>query len=189
MTDERARFAETMGRLDPARLVFVDESGVCVGERTAYGYARRGRRCVEHAPYRKGRRLSLIGWMAAPCGEVVGIEGSVTAARFEQFVTESLVPCLEAGDVVVLDNARIHSKKAVAQIEATGASVVWLPRYSPEYNAIEFLWSKVKGALRRARLDTWEALLAGLSSSVAAVRASDREGWIRHCGYHTPAHA
>lgn len=176
-----------MGTLDPARLVFVDESGVCVGERTKYGYAPRGQRCVEHAPYRKGRRTSLVGWLASTCGEVVTLAGSVTAERFERFVCESLVPCLEAGDVVVMDNARIHSQKAVAMVEAAGASVLWLPRYSPEYNAIEMMWSKVKGSIRRARADTAEALEQALVAAVEAVTCEDAEGWMRHCGYHIPS--
>ncbi len=127
--------------------------------------------------------MNLLGWMSSRRGSVVGVEGSVTAAVFERFVAESLAPSLEPGAVVVWDNARIHSRSAVALVEAAGARVLAQPPYSPDLNAIEMLWSKVKAGLRRTAADTWEALYAALPVAVRAVTPSDAEGWIRHSGY------
>lgn len=186
MSAERAAYADAMRALDGSRLVFVDESGVVQGMRLGYGYAPRGQRCAENAPYRKGRRTSLLGWMGATCGEVVPVEGSVTAAVFEAFVCGSLAPCLEPGDVVIWDNARIHSAEAVRLVEASGARVLPLPRYSPEYNAIEHFWSKVKHFVRRARADTTDALTTALAAAVALVTPGNARAWIRHCGYCLP---
>lgn len=180
---ERTVFAEQVERLDAARLVFVDESGVVQGMRLAYGYAPRGERCVENAPFRVGKRQSLIGYMAAVGGEIVHFEGSVTAEIFEQFVQEHLVPSLEAGDIVIWDNARIHSEEAVRLVEAAGAQVLPLPRYSPEYNAIELLWSKLKHYVRKLCADTAEALKQALEAAAAWLRAEDARAWIEHCGY------
>lgn len=180
---ERGLYAEEMKRFDAARLVFVDESGFVCGMRLAYGYAPRGKRCVENAPFRVGKRQSLIGWMAACGGEVVPLEGSVSATVFERFVRQHLVPSLEVGDLVIWDNARIHSLEAVRLVEAAGARVVPLPRYSPEYNAIEMLWSKLKHYVRKLRADTVEALRAALEAAAAFVRADDARAWIEHCGY------
>ena len=180
---ERAAFALLIKALDARRLVFVDESGVTRGMRLAYGYARRGERCYENAPFRVGKRRSLIGWMAATGGEIVHFEGTVTASVFEYFVREHLVPCLEAGDLVIWDNARIHSDEAVRLVESAGASVVALPRYSPEYNAIEHLWSKLKHYVRKMKADTVEALKQALVAAAAYLRAADGRAWIEHCGY------
>ena len=172
-----------MSHLDGKKLVFVDESGCRPGQRLAYGYARRGQRCVESAPLRPQGRLNLLGWLGASCGEAVLVEDKVTGAVFEHFVEQYLAPSLEPGDIVVWDNARIHTARAVALVEATGACVLTLPRYSPEYNAIEHLWSKLKHYLRKARADTVETLKQALYAAMETVTALDAVGWIRHCGY------
>jgi transposase len=179
----RQAFAAEVARIPAERLVFIDESGVVQGMRSAYGFAPRGQRCVESVPFRQGRRVSLLGWMGAASGGVEAHLGSVTAAVFEAFVAGSVVPALRPGDVVVWDNARIHSPRAVALVAAAGARVLAQPPYSPEYNAIELLWSKVKGLVRQSLADTWEALLAALEQAVPAVTVADARGWIRHCGY------
>lgn len=70
-----------------------------------------------------------------------------------------------------------------ALIEARGAELVWQPRYSPEFNAVEELWSKVKHLVRRARADTAAALREALAAAVAALTCEDAEGWLRHAGY------
>lgn len=172
-----------MPTLEGQKLVFVDESGYRPGQRLAYGYAPRGQRCVETAPLRPKGRLNMLGWMAASCGEVVTVEEKVTGAIFERFVAEHLVPSLEVGDIVIWDNAKIHTQRAVALVEAAGATVLPLPRYSPEFNAIEHLWSKVKHSIRKARADTVATLKEALYAAMETVTASDAEGWIRHCGY------
>ncbi len=183
VTARREAFVAGVGALDGRCLVFVDESGVRQGMRSAYGYAPRGARCVETAPFRVGRRVNLLGWMGAGHGEVVGYDGAVTAAVFERFVAEALVPRLEPGAVVVWDNARIHSARAVALVEAAGGRVEPQPPYSPDLNAIEMLWSKVKHGVRRAQADTAEALRSALERAVGAVTARDARHWIEHCGY------
>ena len=179
----REAFLAEVAAIPAERLVFVDESGIEIAARSAYGFAPVGERCVEVAPFRVGKRVNLLGWMAATCGSVRTHEGPVNAPRFEAFVAESLVPCLERGDVVIWDNARIHSPAAVALVEAAGARVLAQPPYSPDVNAIEMLWSTVKALVRQKRADAREQLLAALDEAVSAVTLSDASGWIRHCGY------
>lgn len=169
--------------MEAARLIFVDESGLWQGERLAYGYAPRGERCTDYAPYRVGRRTSLVGFVGLRGGAVARLSGTVTAQRFEAFVREALVPVLRSGDVVIWDGARIHSAAAVALVEQAGARVVVQPPYSPEFNAIEHLWSKIKHLVRRARADTAEALASALSAALKAITEQDVRGWIEHCGY------
>ena len=180
---KRGAFLAEVASIPAERLVFVDESGIQIGTRSAYGFAPIGERCVEVAPFRVGKRVNLIGWMAATCGSVRALEGSVKAPHFEAFVAESLAPCLEPGDVVVWDNARIHSPAAIALVEAAGARVLAQPPYSPDLNAIEMLWSKVKALVRPKLADARDALLDALDEAVASVTPSDAAGWIAHCGY------
>jgi hypothetical protein len=135
--------------VDGARVVCVevcvDESGVLAGMRSSYGYAPGGARCVEHAPYRKGRRTSLIGWVRAGKpggpggrGKVVGVEGSVdrrgeeVRALFAWFIRDHLAPYLRPGDVVVWDHHAIHRGEEVRRlIEARGTSMhALVPRHS-----------------------------------------------------------
>lgn len=186
MVAEREAFRQRQPSLDASRLVFVDESGVRQGMRTAYGYAPRGRRCFEAAPFRIGRRLGLIGWIGARGAEVVPVTGSVTAEVFERFVEHYLAPALRPGDVVIWDNARVHSAEAVRLVEEAGATVLAQPRYSPEVNAAEPMWSKVKGFVKRMRADTAEALEEALAAGMATLTRDDAWGWIRHCGYGPP---
>ena len=135
---ERVAFAAEMTTLDASKLVFVDESGIRQGERVGYGYAFKGERCYETALLGTGRRRNLLGWMRQGCGQVASWTGqNVTGDLFERFVRIVLVPNLRKGDVVIWDNARVHTPEAVALVEAVGARVLPLPRYSPEFNPIE----------------------------------------------------
>lgn len=183
VVERREAFLAEVKDIPADRLVFIDESGVHRGMRLGYGYAPCGERCVETAPFRVGRRLNLLGWMRQSGGGVIGVEGSVKAVTFERFVAESLVPSLKPGDVVIWDNAKIHGPGSVALIEAVGARVLAQPQYSPDLNAIEMLWSKVKLLVRQALADSYDELVSALTDAVSSVCVSDAEGWIRHCGY------
>ena len=179
----REAFLAEVAAIPAERLVFIDESGAVLGMRSAYGYAPRGERCVEVVPFRIGQRINLLGWMSADGGSVRAHEGSVTAEVFERFVAESVVPSLRPGDVVVWDNARIHRPEAAALIETVGARVLAQPPYSPDLNAIEEMWSKVKAIVKQKLADTRDGLLSALDEAVSAVTLSDAAGWIEHCGY------
>ena len=111
--------------------------------------------------------------MAATCGSIRAHEGWAKTPTFEAFVPESLAPCLEPGDVVVWDNARIHSPAAVALIEAVGARVLAQPPYSPDLNVIEPPWSKVKGLVRQKLADALDTQLSALDEAVLAITPTD----------------
>jgi transposase len=111
-------------------------------------------------------------------------EGGTTREAFARFVNEALVPSLHPGDVVVMDNLRAHHSDGIASaIEAVGASVLYLPSYSPELNPIEMTWSKLKGLLRRAEARTLRTLAAALSISSNEISQTDLAGWFGHSGY------
>lgn len=185
VVEERHAFLDWLEHVDARRIKAVDESGVVQGMRLAYGYAPRGEPLVAQAPFRTGKRLSLLGWLAFDgSGAVVMHEGSVKRWHFRGFVRTHLLPSLKPGDIVLWDNARIHeAADLVEQIEARGAAVKPLPRYSPELNPIELLWSKLKHWIRKACADTAEALVKAVETATARVCASDAQGWFRHCGF------
>ncbi len=112
------------------------------------------------------------------------VDGATTSEVFRAYVEHILTPTLRPGDVVVLDNLSPHKDKAaLALIEQAGAEVRFLPPYSPDFNPIEKMWSKVKALLRSAKARTDEALLAAIGAALARVTAQDAEGWFASCGY------
>ena len=103
---------------------------------------------------------------------------------FLAYVEQQLCPKLKPGDIVVMDNLSSHKVKGVREaIEAVGASVRYLPPYSPDFNPIEKLWSKLKESIRRACTDTRELFDAAVARAMDAITQSDLLGWFRHCGY------
>lgn len=183
---ERDAYLKWMQQADVTRLVMIDESGLSLGMRLGYGYARRGKRAFDRAPVRRGERLNLIGWIDY-FGNGIAVKhwGSVNRVVFRCFVEHHLAPELEAGDIVVWDNARIHDDpELVRLIEARGATVKRLPRYSPDFNPIEMLWSKLKHYIKKRRPDTREGLVEALEEAGKQVRGDDAAGWFQHCGFH-----
>lgn len=115
---------------------------------------------------------------------LMAYEGGTTKQAFVRFVTEALAPSLERGDIVVMDNLNAHYAPGVREaVEVVGASVLYLPPYSPELNPIEHTWSKLKALLRRLEARTLRTLAAALGVSAARISRSDLAGWFRNCGY------
>lgn len=189
VVEERAAHAayldERRSRPAAGRCFFVDESGIAPGLRVHFGWARRGQRCVDYAPYRAPGRRSLVGWTTTKgAGQVLVVEGSIKRATFAELMRRYLVPRLRVGDTVVWDNHTIHADQTLrAEIEAKGAHVRALPRYSPDLNPAEMLWAKLKASLRRAFADTAEQVQMALGEAVSQVDAAEVAAWARHCGF------
>jgi len=112
------------------------------------------------------------------------IEGATNAEVFQAYVREVLVPSLQSGDIVVMDNLSAHkNERTIKLLEQAGAQVRFLPAYSPDLNPIEMMWSKVKALLRKAEARTHPDLLNAIASALAAVTAQDARNWFAHCGY------
>jgi transposase len=150
-----------------------------------YSRAKVGKRAFGKAPRAKGVNLTVVGAIALDglrC--MMAYENGTTNQVFLKFVAEALVPSLYRGDIVVMDNLKSHYAFGVREaIEAVGATVLYLPPYSPELNPIEHTWSKIKSMLRRAEARTLRALAGALSVCTAAISRSDLFGWFTHCGY------
>lgn len=112
------------------------------------------------------------------------IEGATDTAVFQAYVREILGPSLRPGDIVVMDNLGAHkNEQTLALLAAAGATVRFLPAYSPDLNPIEMMWSKVKTLLRTAEARTAEELQRAIASALRQVRAQDAVGWFAACGY------
>jgi len=119
----------------------------------------------------------------------MSFEGPMNGAVFKVFVEQVLGPTLVEGDVVVMDNLPAHKVMGIEQaIESRGATLVYLPPYSPDFSPIEQCWSKVKTWLRKAKARDRETLDKAIVDALGEVTASDAEGWFQHCGYaiHAP---
>ena len=112
------------------------------------------------------------------------IEGATNTEVFHAYVREILVPTLQPGDIVVMDNLGAHKNERTLELIALAkAEVRFLPAYSPDLNPIEMMWSKLKALLRKAQARNHPDLLAAIASALAAVTPQDDLGWFVHCGY------
>jgi transposase len=163
----------------------VDETGLNTAMTRLRSRARFGARAFGKVPKGKHVNLTVVGAIALDgVRALMAFEGGTTRDAFLRFVNDALVPSLRPGDVVVMDNLRSHYTDGVQRsIEAAGASVLYLPPYSPELNPIEQAWSKLKALLRYIEARTLGALAAALPRYRCAVRLSELAGWFRHSGY------
>jgi len=112
------------------------------------------------------------------------IEGATNSEVFYQYVQKILLPTLNRGDIVVMDNLSAHkSSKTRILIESVGAKIQFLPAYSPDLNPIELMWSKVKNLLRKAEARTPEDLISAVKDSLKKISAENAINWFAHCGY------
>lgn len=147
--------------------------------------ARLGQRAFGQAPRNHRVNLTVIGAIALDGPRtMMAYEGGTTRDAFLHFVETGLVASLRAGDVVVMDNLRAHYTDGVKQaIEAAGATILYLPPYSPELNPIEMAWSKFKAFLRKVEARTLRTLAGAVSCFQELIQPSDLQGWFRHSGY------
>ena len=176
-----------MAGVDPADLVFLDETATPTTLTPLWARAPRGQRAVGRVP--RGRRTHL-SWLAAltpvGIGPSVVVEGAIDRDAFDAFVAQVLAPRLRPGQVVVLDNLAVHkSARARDLVEAAGCRLVFLPTYSPDFNPIELAFAKAKAALRRAEARSVAAVVDAVGAALAPVTAADARAFYRHAGYPT----
>ena len=170
---------------DVARLVFIDESAAKTNMTRLYGRAKGGQRVMDKAPAGHWCTTTMISSIrsdgATAC---MVVDGATNQEVFRAYVEQILLPTLRTGDIVILDNLSAHKDaQSIARIEAIGARVLFLPPYSPDFNPIEKMWSKIKAILRRIKARSREALIQAIAVALDAVTAQDAQGWFKSCGY------
>lgn len=169
------------------RLVFVDESGANTKMTRLYGRSPVGQRLLARVPHGHYLTRTLIAGvrLRGPCAPWL-FEGAMDGEMFLAWVRQGLVPTLQPEDVVILDNLATHKVAGVRHaIEAAGARLLYLPPYSPDFNPIENLWSKVKHVLRRLSPRTADELLQAVALAFAAISTADCHGFFLHAKYAT----
>lgn len=181
----RRVWRELAALVDPSAWVFLDETGSHLGYTPTHARAPRGQRAHAAAPANRGENRTVLASLSlAGLGPMMRFDGPMTTARFEGYIRFVLAPTLKPGQIVVADNLRAHhSERARRAIEARGAFLWHLPPYSPDFNPIEAVFSKVKASLRRAQARTDDALRDATWAAFATVTTADIAGWFAHCGY------
>ena len=171
--------------MDPAKLVFIDESAAKTNLTRLRGRAPRGERLLARCPQGHWRTTTMISSVRLDGSTAcMTIEGATDTEVFQAYVREVLCPALRPGDIVVMDNLSPHkNERTIALIEAVGATARFLPPYSPDLNPIEMMWSKVKALLRAAEARTHPDLIAAIGQALCAVTSQDAVNWFAACGY------
>jgi transposase len=167
------------------RLVFLDESGINTAMTRLYGRGPTDERVVDYAPDARFEQTSILSSFRTN-GDMVPLvyKGALTGELFVAYVKQFLAPTLREGDVVIMDNLTSHKVKGVIDpILAAGASVVYLPPYSPDLNPIEMMWSKVKAYLRKVKARTDDLLNTAIADALELVSPSDILAWFNEVGY------
>jgi transposase len=183
--ERRDRWHDDLADIPVANLVFIDESAATTDMQRRRGRSPRGQRCVASGPAGHWKVATLVGAVRAD-GPVAcsTLDGPVDTAVFVAWLREDLAPRLKPGDVVVMDNLSAHKSPEVAEVlKEVGVPTLYLPPYSPDFNPIEPMWSKVKEALRSAAARTLETLGAAVAVAIAAVTPADCRGFFKNSGY------
>lgn len=185
MLSAREAWFEGQLDLDPATLVFVDETGASTKMARLNGRAPKGERLRMSVPHGHWKTTTFVGGlqltgMAAP----LVIDGPMTGAWFETWVTQALAPTLRPGDVVILDNLPAHKGAgARAAIEAVGARLLFLPPYSPDFNPIENAFAKLKAMLRKAAARTIDELWRAIGQAIDLFTPGECANYFAAAGY------
>ena len=182
---KRKCWVATLAQIDANRLVFLDESGINTDMTRRYGRSKGKRRVVDSAPLNTPKTTTLLSCIRLDGTTVPMVfQGALNKERFLEYLRDYLVPKLRAGDIVVMDNLGSHKVTGVADlIRSAGAEPMYLPPYSPDYNPIEKMWSKLKAYFRKLKLRSVELLCAAVPDAFALVTHSDSFGWFSAAGY------
>jgi transposase len=194
----RQAWFDSQTDLDPARLVFIDETWASTNMARTHGRCPRGEQLRMAVPHGHWKTTTLVAGLGAR-GVVAPwvLDGPINGRRhchsdqwrsngstFETYVRKVLVPELSRGDVVVMDNLSSHKRPQVhAAIEAAGARVLYLPPYSPDFNPIEKAFAKLKALLRKAAERTVEGLWRAIGRMVDLITPAEARNYFESCGY------
>ena len=185
MAQRRARWKLHQGRLDPKRLVFIDETWAKTNMTRRHGRCARGSRLVAKVPHGRWHTLTFLAALrcdriAAPCV----IDGPINGTSFRAYIEQFLVPTLGVGDIVIMDNLGSHKGAAVRKaVRSAGAKLFFLPPYSPDLNPIEQVFAKLKTLLRKADPRSIEATWKQIGTLLDRFTAQECANYLTNAGY------
>jgi transposase len=185
VAEARLAWREDQPRIHADRLVFIDETGTATNMARRYGRCRRGERLNAKLPHGHWKTTTFVaglrvGGITAPCV----IDRPMNGLTFRAYVEQFLAPTLKPGDIVVMDNLAAHKVEGVQEaIEAAGATLRYLPPYSPDLNPIEQVFAKLKALLRKAAERSVEALCDRIGDLLGAFSPKECANYFRNAGY------
>jgi transposase len=182
-------------RLDPKKLVFIDETSVVTSITRVYGRAPRSERLVQkvlHGNWKTTTFIAALRYDGVTAPFV--LEGAMNGEMFRAYVEQILAPTLKKGEILFLDNAPIHKVAGVREaVERRGAKLVYLPAYSPDFNPIEQMFSKLKSVLRKIAAYTLKGaaysmtnLCKTIATCIDEISRAECGAYLAHSGYGQP---
>lgn len=173
------------GRLDPSRLVFIDETWTKTNMAPLRGWAPRGERLKAKVPFGHWKTMTFLAALRHDRIDAPWLlDGPINAQRFQVYVEEVLVPTLSPGDIVIMDNLGSHKGTAIRRaIRSVGAKLFLLPKYSPDLNPIEQVFAKLKHLLRKAAARSLDAVVAAIGSLLDEYAPAEYLNYFRNSGY------
>lgn len=174
--------------MNAAQLVFIDETWAATNMTRQRGRCARGERLVAAVPHGHWKTSTFVGALrvtgfTAP----LVLDGAMNGEAFRAYIEQMLVPTLTAGDVVIMDNLASHKVAGIREaIEACGASLLYLPPYSPDLNPIEQSFSKLKQLIRKAAARTREALWNAIGTLLSRFSPDECANYFANAGYVLP---
>ena len=149
------------------------------------GRSAKGQRLHAHAPQGHWQTTTMIGALRLDGSTAcMTIEGATDTEVFRSYIQQVLAPTLRPGDIVVMDNLSPHKSQPTLELMARAeVQVLFLPAYSPDFNPIEKMWSKLKAYLRKTQARTREKLEEAIAAGLQTVTAQDARNWFASCGY------
>lgn len=181
----RATWKAQQQTIDPAKLVFIDETGTSTNMARRYGRAKRGKRVIGRIPWGHWKTVTFVGALrqerfTAP----FVIDKPMNGLIFLEYVRQCLAPTLGQGDIVVMDNLSAHKPEEIREaIEDAGAELRYLPPYSPDLNPIENSFATVKAYLRKYKERTVPALYDRIGKAIDRISATECINYFQHAGY------
>ena len=185
MAEARIAWKSRQKTLDPAKLVFIDETGTSTNMARRYGRGKRGKRVIGRIPWGHWKTVTFVGGLrngrfTAP----FVIDKPMNGAIFLEYVRQCLVPTLTQGDIVVMDNLPAHKPEEIRKIiEQAGAELRFLPPYSPDLNPIENCFATIKSYLRKHREGTIPALYDRIGAAIDRISQTECANYFRNAGY------
>ena len=181
----REQWLKYQGRIDPDRLVFIDETWAKTNMAPLRGWAPKGERLEGKVPHGHWKTSTFLAALRSDRVEAPWLfDGPINGESFLLYVEQLLVPTLKPGDIVIMDNLGSHKGKRVRQaIRAAGARLLFLPKYSPDLNPIEQLFAKLKHHLRDAAERTYDAVCDAIGKILPTVSAVECRNYLVNSGY------
>jgi transposase len=181
----RQQWIKYQDRVDPSRLVFIDETWTKTNMAPLRGWAPRGMRLVTKIPHGHWNTTTFLAALRHDRIEAPWLlEGPIDGESFAIYVEKVLLPTLRPGDIVIMDNLGSHKGKIIRRlIRSVGAKLLFLPKYSPDLNPIEQVFAKLKHLLRKAAARTVETVCAAIGELLGAFTSDECANYFKNSGY------